>query len=83
MKSSIFVRIQKVIKKFVKDHPARVGIDIGVQTFITGDTPDVLDMSILDKGLVNYDPISTGFDMLRNLKEVIYPQSIQLVVNAL
>ena len=78
-----FVRIQKVIKKFVKDHPARVGIDIGVQTFITGDTPDVLDMSILDKGLVNYDPISTGFDMLRNLKEVIYPQSIQLVVNAL
>ena len=78
-----FVRIQKVIKRFVKDHPARVGMDIGVQSFITDDTPDVLDMSVLDKGLINYNPISTGFDMVRSLKEVIYPQSVQLAVQAL
>ena len=78
-----FVRIQKVIKKFVKQHPARVGLDIGAQTFITGDTPDVLDMSILDKGPVNYDPFRTIADMWRNAIEGAYPQSVQLAVQTL
>jgi len=50
-----FVRAQKVIKRIVKNNPARIAGDILAQTFITGDTPDILDASIFDRGFSPYN----------------------------
>jgi len=72
-----FVKSQKVIKKLVKDNPLRVGADILAQTFITGDTADVLDSSILDKGLNTYNPLK----IVSRLGEFIDPSLRGVVSN--
>lgn len=72
-----FVRIQKVIKKIATDHPLRMGMDIALQQFVTGDTADIQDGSILDKQLSTYNP----FKIFERLWEVVVPSGGDLVVN--
>ena len=72
-----FTRIQKVIKKFVKENPLRVGADVAIQTFITGDTADVLDASMLDKGLSTYNPLK----IFERLWEVASPSAPEIINN--
>ena len=74
-----FVKIQRVVKKFVKEHPLRVGIDIALQQFVTGDTPDVLDASVIDKGFNTYNP----FKLVERFWEVVTPSGLDLAVKTL
>ena len=69
-----FTGIQRVIKKIAKKRPGRVAIDIGLQEFVTGDVSDILDQSIIDKGLATY--LYTPFD---RLGDVFMPPGIELV----
>ena len=69
-----FVKAQRVIKKIAKEHPLRMGADILLQQFITGDTADIQDSSILDKGLRTYNP----FKLPDRIMEVIYPAGLEL-----
>jgi len=69
-----FVRIQKVVAKFVKENPARVGADIAFQQFVTGDTADVLDASFFDKGLNTYNP----FKVFERMWEVVSPSGHEI-----
>jgi hypothetical protein len=74
-----FTRIQRVIKRIVKDNPSRVGTDVALQTFITGDTADILDGSFIDKGLSSYNP----FKIFERLWESVSPSGIEMAAAAI
>lgn len=69
-----FTRIQKVVKKIAKDNPLRVGTDIMLQEFVTGDTADVLDVFWLDKGVSSYNP----FKVFTHFGEFVSPAGLEL-----
>lgn len=74
MFTKYFTRIQRVIRDYGKNHPAKVMLSILAQDYVLGDIDDFSDQSVLTKDMGNlfYNP----FD---NLLRVITPTSAEAV----
>lgn len=69
-----FIRIQKVVKKVAKENPLRMGADIALQHFVTGDTSDIQEASFLTRGISTFNPLKI-FD---RFYEAIEPAGLEL-----
>ena len=70
-----FVKIQRVIKKFAKQHPLKLAVDLATQQFITGDTDGIENSWIFSAGVRRANP----FRQLDALGEVISPPGLEIL----
>ena len=69
-----FTRIQHVLVKFSRTHPLRVATDM-TQEFFLGDSPDIFDAGLLERGLLApYNP----FKVWDHLMQVVTPPGGEL-----
>ena len=74
MFTKYFTRIQRVLRDYGKNHPAKLALAILAQDFVIGEVEDVTDQSIFTKDMGNlfYNPVD-------NLMRVITPTSAEAV----